>query len=243
MERVALLALVLPAVLAGCLAGASPPQVATGQIDGAVVDHLLRPFANQTVYVSQLGWRDSTSPLGGFTFRHIPVGSYTLLAAHEGTRGAVATVDVQENHITKVILQMMPVPELQPSMDMVPHSARADFTQPGLACNECTWTVPVDGFRLAEVTLESHWNEAAPLGRDQMRFAVHDDRGDLLYVSSQPMSSPLYLSIAGADVPADAHTLTVTAWYSAQYTPQANFRMDSVMTFYHGATRSQLFQS
>src|ERR1041385_4375782 len=88
MMRPLLALTLLLAPLAGCVgqahdaAGAGP----TGQLDGAVVARILHPFDGQAVYLVQLGWRDDTSPLGGFTFRDVPVGTYTVLASHDGVR-------------------------------------------------------------------------------------------------------------------------------------------------------------
>lgn len=238
MEKAALLALALPAVLAGCLAGAAPAGP-TGQIDGAVVDNLLRPFANQTVYLSQLGWTDSTSALGGFTFRHVPVGSYLLIAARPGTQGAATTVTVEPDHVTKTILQMMPTPVRDPRMVLVPpHAGFDDYATPGASCAGCTWTVPLDDHP-AQVVIEGHW-DADVLGRDGVRFQVVDDLGDRL-LSTAPASPPFSATIDGADIPAEAHGLQVRAQYGPDFTPRANFQLQTFMTLYYGATKDQIF--
>ena len=238
----ALLVLALPALLAGCLAGAPPPAVPSGQIDGAVVDQLLRPFSNQTVYLSTLGWRDQTSPLGGFTFRHVPVGSYTLLTAREGTLGAGAVVTVEEDRITKTILQLMPVRPKDPSMAIFPsHAGYQDLAFAGTECVSCSWSVPLDGERPAEAVLEAHW-DPGQLGHDAIRFRISDDRGHTL--SDGVASEPPYLaSVDGADIAADATELHVTATFGQDFLPRPQFRMDSTMTLYYGATRDQLFGS
>lgn len=240
MGKTAVLLLALPALLAGCLAGSAPPPEPTGQIDGAVVDQLLRPFSNQTVYLSPLGWRDSTSALGGFTFRHVPVGSYTLLTSREGTLGAGAVVTVEENRITKTILQLMPVHQKDPSMAIFPsHASYQDLAFANTECASCSWSVPLDGERPAEAVLEAHW-ESGTLGHDAIRFRVTDDRGHTLSdaVASEP---PYTASIDGADIPADATALHVTATFGQDFLPRPQFRMDSTMTLYYGATREQLF--
>lgn len=239
MAKAALLALLLPAALAGCLGGDSGPPLPTGQIDGAVVDQLLRPFAGQDVYLSPLGWLDSTSRLGGFTFREVPVGSYTLLTAREGTLGAAAAVDVEEGRITKVILQMMPVPVAQPTMSILPHSSFAEQAFPGTECASCAWTIRLDDAP-AEVVFEARW-DATPLGMDAMRFQVTDDRGDVLYQSPVETAGPVTISISGHDIPDDAGALQVTASFGRDFTPRTSFRLDTVLTLYHGATKAELF--
>ena len=45
----------------------------------------------------------------------------------------------------------------------------------------------------------------------------------------------------GADIPADARALVVEASFGQDFLPRAEFRMESAMTLYYGATREQLF--
>jgi hypothetical protein len=240
MGKSLLLVLALPALLAGCLAGEPAPPVPTGQIDGAVVDQLLGPFANQTVYLSPLGWRDQTSDLGGFTFRNVPVGSYTVLAAREGTLGAGAIVDVEEGRVTKTILQLLPKHGDDPYFEVFPSATGyEDLAFAGAECEACTWVVPLEGQRPAEAVLEAHWDPDA-LGHDAIRFRVRDDRGHTL--SDRVAHAPEFTaSIDGADIPADAGALIVTASFDQDFLARPQFRMDSTMTLYYGATREQLF--
>lgn len=240
MEKGVLLALLVSAAFAGCMGGEQPDPVPTGQIDGAVVDHLLRPFADQAVYLSELGLKDQSSRLGGFTFREVPVGSYTLIAAHEGTRGAVAVVDVQADRITKVILQLMPIPTVAPTFSIHPHSSFQDFASPNTPCGGCAWTVHLDERAPAEVVFEADW-ETNALGLDGMRFEVTDDRGDILYQSHVAQTAPVSISIQGADIPAGTTSLHVTAAFGDQFAPRANFDMESAFTVYYGATKAELF--
>lgn len=246
MRTSALAALLLPALLAGCLAGDSPEPVPSGQIDGAVVDHLLRPFSNETVYLSPLGRTDQTSRLGGFTFRSVPVGTYTLLAAHEGTQGDAAVVEVEAGRVTKVILQLLQTPVREPHMAIFPsHSSFEERALHGQECESCAWTVPLEGDeRPAEVVFEWRWDASALAehGDDSLRFQVVDDRGDLLYRRDAP-GSPFTATIDGADIPAEARELSVQAWFGPAFTPRANFRLESYVTVYYGATSDELFQA
>ena len=224
--------------------GGEAPQVPSGQIDGAVVDQLLHPFADQTVYLSQLGRTDQTSQLGGFTFRNVPVGTYTLLATHEGTQGAAAVVEVRADRITKVILQLLPMPVREPHMAIFPsHSSFEDRALYSAECKSCAWTVPLEGAeRPAEVVFEWHWetNAIGEHGDDTIRFQVLDEKGDLLY-RRDAEASPSKATIDGADIPADARELRVQAWFGPAFTPRANFRLESFVTVYYGATSDELF--
>ncbi|HUR26306.1 MAG TPA: carboxypeptidase-like regulatory domain-containing protein [Candidatus Thermoplasmatota archaeon] len=246
MRTSALAALLLPALLAGCLGGDAPSPVPTGQIDGAVVDHLLHPFSNQTVYLSPLGRNDQTSRLGGFTFRSVPVGTYTVLTAHEGTQGAAAVVEVQEGLVTKVILQLLPTPVRDPHMAIFPsHSSIEDKALYGQECQSCAWVVPLEGDeRPAEVVFEWHWETSALAehGDDTLRFQVLDDQGDLLYRRDAP-GSPFTAAIDGHDIPSDARELRVQVWFGSGFVPRANFRLESYVTVYYGATSEELFSN
>lgn len=242
-----LTALLLPALLAGlagCLEGDAPAAEATGQIDGAVVDHLLRPFANETVFLNQLGRTDQTSALGGFTFRDVPVGSYTLLAAHEGTQGVAVVVDVEQDRITKVILQLMPTPQQDPRILIMPQqSGFENFTWAHLECQSCARDVRLEpGERPAEVSLQWHWDSSTlgEHGDDEMLFEVVDEKGDLLF-RQEASQSPFTATIDGADIPADARQLSIRAWFGPGFTPRANFHLDSYVTVYYGATSDQMF--
>jgi hypothetical protein len=246
MRTSALAALLLPALLAGCLGGEDASAVPTGQIDGAVVDHTLHPFANQTVYLSQLGLTDQTSRLGGFTFRDVPVGTYTLLAAHEGTQGTAVVVEVVADRITKVILQLLPTPVQDPHMAVFPpHSGFENVTSWNQECMSCAWTVSLEGAeRPAEVVFEWHWETSALAdhGDDTLRFQVVDDQGNLLYRREAP-GSPFTATIDGADIPADAGELRVQVWFGSGFIPRVNFRLESYVTVYYGATSDEIFGS
>jgi hypothetical protein len=244
MRTSALAALLLPALLAGCLGGEGPLSVPTGQIDGAVVDHLLHPFANQTVYLSQLQRTDQTSPLGGFTFRDVPVGSYTLLTAHAGTQGAAALVEVEAGKVSKVILQLMPTPVRDPHMAIFPsRSGFEDLASYSQECKSCARIVELAGDeRPAEVVFEWHWESSAlgENGNDGMTFEVTDDQGDLLY-RRDASASPFTATIDGADIPLAARELRVQAWFGPSFVPRANFHFDSYVTAYYGATSDEIF--
>lgn len=244
--KLPVLLLAFPALLAGCLGGdADVAPAATGQIDGAVVDQLLRPYANQTVHLVQLQRTDATSAFGGFTFREVPVGLYTVSTRLPTGETAAQLVDVEEDRVTRVILQLVPDPLPAPYFDAHAFTSLGERPQAGAPCPSCEWSVPLDANRPAEVTLEAIWDGALLVGeeRDHLDITVLDGRGFPLY-EGRDLSSPFITSIDGADLHPDARELRVQVRYGPGFTPSAQeFRMHSVLTLYHGATKAQMFPS
>lgn len=241
--KAALALLCLPALLAGCLAGepAATPRP-TGQIDGAVVDQLLRPFSNQTVLLVQLGRVDQTSALGGFTFREVPVGFYTVTTAAEGGRFATQVVDVQAGKVTRTILQLLPVPG--PTLAILPfqHESTAERADAGEVCESCGWSVDLPAQRPAEVTLEAVWDDGLlgdQFGGGHLDLLVVDDRGFPL-LEARGRSSPALFSIDGADLHPETRELRVQVRYSEGFLPDPDFTMRSVLTMYLGATKAEM---
>ena len=239
--KAALALLCLPALLAGCLAGEPhAAAVETGQVDGAVVDQLLRPFANQTVLLVQLGRTDQTSALGGFTFREVPVGFYTVTTTGEGGRFATQVVDVQAGKVTRTILQLLPLPG--PKLAILPfqHESTAERAEAGELCEPCAWTLDLPQQRPAEVTFEAVW--ASPvLGDDygHLDLLVKDDRGFPVY-QQKGVSAPLAVSIDGADIHPEARQLSLEVRYGQGFLPDPDFTMRSVLTLYLGATKAEM---
>lgn len=240
--KAAAVLLLVPALLAGCLAGGHAPAPApTGQVDGAVVDHLLNPYANQTVTLVQLQRTDQTSPLGGFTFRDVPVGFYTVTTSLDGVTDT-QVVDVEAGKVTRVILQLVPPHKPAPYFQAFAFDSPGERPEAGSPCSSCTWSVALDERRPAEVTLDAAW-APGPLGEDNdvLSIRVVDDRGFTLYdATDQP--SPVAISIAGADIHPEARGLRVEVAFGPRFMPNAQeFTMRSVMTLYHGATKAEMY--
>lgn len=234
-----LAALALPAILAGCLAGEPDAGAPMGQIDGAVVDHLLRPFANQSVLLVQQDRIDHTSRLGGFSFRGVPAGVYTV-ATNVGARSAAEVVEVDAGKITRVILQLHPVQDPLPVIDGHAFQTESQIAQPNQECTVCSWSQALQQREApAEVTLQGNWQTADLAGKDTLQVRVTDQDGIPLYQG--PMADMQTITIAGADIPAGARDLFVRAHFGSQFTPQVSFTMVSVMTVYYGATKDQIF--
>lgn len=246
MLKAGLALLVLPAILAGCL-GDQPAAATlgpTGQIDGAVVDHLLRPFANQTVTLVQLGRTDTTSPLGGFTFRDVPVGFYTLTTHLEGGRSATQVVDVAADKITRIILQLLPEEGPRLRIDAIGHQSESQVAYPNQECTVCGWSYPLSaGERPAEVRLEASWPRSGlPLpGADALRVTLTDDAQFPFFDGL--LEPDQTIVIQGADLPAHATSLQVHVSFGRDFAPRPAFEMESVLSLFYGATHDAMLKA
>lgn len=242
--KAAALLLALPAVLAGCLAGEPPADARpAGQIDGAVLDHLLNPFGDQPVRLVQLDLVDRTSALGGFTFRAVPAGVYTLTTTLATGQSSTQIVEVRADEITRVILQVMPMPSEEPYVELHSFQSTGERPTPGAVCATCEWAAPLGTQRPKEVTFEALWDSSI-LNDDNERLhiMITDDRGFQLYNKRQLASPLLPVTIEGADIHPEATELRVTVSFEDGYLPTTqDFTMDSVLAFYHGATRVDMF--
>lgn len=215
----------------------------TGQIDGAVVDHLLSPFAGQEVRLVQLGRTDVTSPFGGFTFRDVPVGVYTLTTTDPSGATATQVAEVQADRITRLILQILPPHENIPYFEAHAFQSFQERPQAGAPCDPCEWAVALEGSRPAEITLDALWHPGPVLGkeRDRLDVEITDGRGFALF-NGHDLETPLQISIDGTDLHANATEIRVRVAFGDDFMPSMAFRMDSVLTFYHGATKAQMFE-
>lgn len=246
--RLALALLLLPALLAGCFAGEPAARpLPTGQIDGAVVDHLLTPFGNQTVTLVQLGRTDQTSALGGFTFRQVPPGFYTVTTTR-GEATDAQVVDVQAGRVSRLILQLLPIPQPEPFFEAYSFDSRGERPVAGEACDTCEWALPLGGDRPAEAILEALWHRPF-LGDDGLLgdegalldIKVTDGRGFELY-SGHDVASPFVLSIPGEDIHPDATELRIQVAFGRGFMPSAqDFTMRSAFTLYFGATKAEMY--
>lgn len=240
--KAGLAALLCLALLAGCV-GKTPAAVppATGQIDGAVVDPLLHPFSNQTVTLVQLQRTDVTSRLGGFTFRDVPIGFYTVTTRLEDGRAATQVVDVEAGKITRVILQLLPHEGPVLRIDAFNHQSGSQLAYPNQECSVCAWSLPLEpGERPAEVLLETSWSRlGAPMsGADTLRITLTDEAGfpffDGLLEPGQTVA------IAGTDLPEDARSLDIRVTFGRDFVARPAFEMESLLSLFYGATHDEM---
>lgn len=219
-------------LLAGCL-GAAPasPPAATGRIDGAVVDGALAPYAHQNVTLVNLGWVDQTSALGGFTFRGVPPGTYTLVAQRPGTDGDVRVVEVRPGAVTRVILQLLPHHDPSPFVSTLKNTAHTDLALPGADCADCAWgTFLLEAPQ--EIVLRAQW-DPAPVGSNALTLRLVTDDGRVLGAATG--ESPLELSVRG-DLPGQQR-VRVLVHFGDDFTPRP-LQMSSLLELYYGADRA-----
>jgi hypothetical protein len=227
---------VLPALaallLAGCIGAAPAPAPAAGRIDGAVVDGYLNPYPYQNVTLVNLGLVDQTSKLGGFTFRDVPAGTYTLVSQKPGTDGDVKVVEVRPGAITRVILQMLPHREPLPFVSTLKNTAHTDLALPGTDCVDCAWGT----FLLEqpkEMVLQAQW-DTLPVGGNELTLQLVTDSGAVLGSATGP--SPLELAVHG-DLPSQQR-VKVLVHFGDDFTPRP-LALSSVLSLYYVADRAQ----
>jgi hypothetical protein len=218
-------------LLAGCFTAATgtPAAVPGGRIDGAVVDGLLNPYAYQNVTLLNLGLTDQTSKLGGFTFRDVPPGTYTLVAQKPGTDGDVKVVEVHSGQITRVILQMLVHRDPLPFVESLKNKVHADAAIPGRDC-DCSWSKFVLE-QPKEIVLLATW-DTLPAGGNDITVRLMGEGGKVF--GSATGSSPLELVIHDGLPSQEKASLAVT--FASDFVPRP-FDMAFVLDFYYGADR------
>jgi hypothetical protein len=219
-------------VLSGCITVApAPARPATGQIDGAVVDGYLNPYPYQNVTLANLHWVDQTSRLGGFTFRNVPPGTYTLVSQKPGTDGDVKVVEVSPGKTTRVILQMLPHHDPIPFVSILKNNAHTDLALPGSDCPDCAWGTFVLE-KPKEIVLKAAW-DAAPAGGNTLTLRLLADDGQEL--GSVTGASPLELAVKGDDLPA-GQKVKVNVHFGGDFLPRP-VQMQSLLSLYYVADR------
>ena len=177
-----LAALLLP--LTGCMSLAQTGAGPTGQIDGAVLDSMLHPIPHATVTLVELGVTDETSDLGGFTFRGVPVGSYTLAATPNGTKGTVHPITVTTDHISRVILQVAHVEGPQPRLLANPADVHLHYPNRGQVVIALDRIEFPQQERPDDIDVRAEWSASLSPSKvsDLPRLAIEllDDSGELV---------------------------------------------------------------
>ena len=80
--------LLVAMAMSGCLSGPEPEPTPVGRIDGAVIDHMLGPWAGVDVHLVEMDRWTTTNDLGGFSFLDVPPGIHTVAIENDAARTA-----------------------------------------------------------------------------------------------------------------------------------------------------------
>ncbi len=235
--------LIAAMALSGCTAPEdAAPVLPTGRIDGAVLGPLLSPYGNHTVRLVELDRTDTTSDLGGFTFRNVPPGKYNLTAGDDTTHPLRREITVYSD-ITRVILQLRPLHIPFPHVAYLQRHGGTDLAMPGEACDACGWSTALHETADA-VVVEASWD--SPSAGDltlggTLLVEVLDQAGQL--VAELEGHSPLWAYLPGRTLPSDLTDLHLRVSFGSDFVPQRDFEMDSFLTIYHDLTPEDLSSS
>lgn len=225
-------AVILALVLAGCAGAPEVDEPKYGRIDGAVVDQILRPFSHLNVTLVNLDRVAKTTEMGGFSFVGVLPGTYTLTSQAPGTLGDVKVVQVEAGKVTRVILQLLPLPSKEPFTTSLRNRAQEDLAMPGTPCASCGWGT----FLLRhpdEVVVRANW-DSLPSTDATVTMEVRDDQDRL--IGSATGASPLEVDLSSSDVAAEATRLKISFRFTDTFTPQP-FEVESFLDLYYNGSK------
>lgn len=247
MRRLLVAAMLAAVALAGCTAPDEPLQDRgpTGRIDGAVLDHVLFPYANTTVHLLELDLYTNTTELGGFSFYHLPPDFYTLEVDLPGIGMDREIVAVQPDGVAKVILQVFAP---RPDRDYVAELSwlgTDSLGEPGSDCERCDWRATLRERRPNMVVAAAVWPEDAVFDTF-LRMEVRTPDGALLLgpfdrddtvVDEVDGKRMRHLGgiIDGELIPEDAGSLLYHFEFSGDnLLPHVDFQMESFLWVHYG---------
>lgn len=245
--RLLVVVALVSAALAGCAVPDEPLQERgpVGRIDGAVLDHVLFPYANVTVHLVELDLRTRTTELGGFSFYGLTPDFYTLEVDLPGVGSDREIVAVEPNDVSKVILQVFAP---RPDRDYVAELSWLGTDQlgePGSDCDRCDWRAALRERRPNLVVAAAVWPDDAVFDTF-LRMEVRAPDGTLLLgpfdrddtvldeVNGQQMRH-IGGYIDGDLIPEDAGSLLYHFEFSEDnLLPHVDFQMESFLWVHYG---------
>jgi hypothetical protein len=229
--------------LGGCTQAPEAVPAATGQIDGAALDQLVRPHVNASIRLAELDLQTNTNERGGFSFYALPAGYYTLhLDLGEGERDE-EIVSVRSASITRIILQTRVAEASSPYATLISDTQTIPLAMPGESCEECTWRTDLRHSSPTSVDLEVTWNPSHPaLGEMKTNLVVHLVRDDGTVLLG-PLDAEDVVDTGGMAalratlhvVPADTDRVQVLfAFAETNVAPHPDFRVASTLVLHHG---------
>ncbi len=239
---------VLAVSLSGCF-GAEPTQedVPRGQIDGAVLSPLLFPYGNVSVHLVELDAWTTTTELGGFSFYNVPVGFHTLEVDLPGIGKDREIVAVEEDAVSKLILQIFPEQIDEPHVTVLSDAQLVQVAMPGEACATCDWRAQLRQEMPRQVEIHVEWDGRHPVLSE---FETHlvvtlETQGGQILIGPLGQDDVkqvggyfvLEASIPGNAIPVDARTLDLRfAFDEGNEAPHPDFEMRSAMCLHYGET-------
>lgn len=218
--------------VAGCTAPPSGSLEEAGQVDGGVIGPLLDPFGNVTVRLLPLGLEDRSSPLGGFTFRGVPPGTYTVAVDIPGTFGDQETVVVRGGKVTRIILQVHPLPPPDLHVSSLKMDAYEALALPGGSCGACAWEREYEE-RPEAVVVEAVW-KARQGGGGHALVDLWDGNGVWLDTLAAAGDGEVHrLEVPGAELPAGPANVRVTVRFAEDLQPEPAFEMQTFLRYHY----------
>lgn len=230
--------------MAGCLSGPEPiHEGPTGQIDGAVLNHVLIPYGNATVHLDT-GETTQTTKLGGFSFYHVSEGFHTVEVEIDGG-GDREVVAVNRDAIARVILQVFPLQEDRPHVTALSDSQIVQLAMPGEHCEECEWSAALRDTRPEAIELKVAWDADHPLlgaSRTDLIVELRDQAGNTLIgplgreqVTEEGAFQVLCAAIDGRALPEGAGSVQVHFQFDPDnQAPHPDFQMESFLRLHYG---------
>lgn len=239
----------LLASLAGCVSEEPAPELGpVGQIDGAVLNHVLIPYANVTVELADTGATTRTTELGGFSFFDVPVGFHTVKVVLPDGGSDRQVVAVEEGEIVKLILQVVPPPSDDPHDTILSNTKIIQLAEPGQRCTECDWETQLrrgdNPARPDKVDIVIAWDGRHPVGMFETHLDIEvRDQDDRIVMGpfdadDVTLEDGLYVvrdSLLGTELPQTSTSLTMRFSFSDQNElTHPDFRMERHITLHFG---------
>lgn len=247
MRQLIVTGLLLAVALSGCIGGGPEPMPIgpVGRIDGAAVDHILRPYANAEVRLVELERTTLTTALGGFTFMAVPVGIHTVEIVIDKVGIDRELVTVEEGEATKVILQIYNFPPPKPYVAKLVHQARVQLAQPDSLCEPCHWSARVHETPPVLAVVRAVWDPTlAPGVETHIRVEATDDHGNALLVPltrEDERPGPSGTVVLEGYIPGDRLTsgerINVDVVFDERNEmPHVDFQLEAFMDLHYGLT-------
>lgn len=236
--------LLVAMAMSGCLSGPEPEPTPVGRIDGAVIDHMLGPWAGVDVHLVEMDRWTTTNDLGGFSFLDVPPGIHTVAIENDaGSDRELVIVDAWE--ISQVILQVWDLPEAQPYVSKLTHRATEQTGQPGATCEDCAWRTQLREEKPVAVSFLAVWDPRA-LGdfETHLEVTLTDQDGrelappmDVDDEAIYPRGGRMLQTVIPGELLEESTRIHVDVRFAEENTvPHIDFQMETFLHMHYGMT-------